>query len=108
MRKATKFIILRDVEVGMKYHQLDASLGKPKIVATLLNESLFNEDNMLIHNRTVFLEDFVHDWNYDSQGRFRYYTRIAEKADVLIVYEWEEAQPTPRFDPMTGVPLQKV
>lgn len=46
------------------------------------------ENPQLVHLKSAFLEDRVHDWNiYD--GRFSYFSRIAgkgEKMDLLIEY----------------------
>jgi hypothetical protein len=54
----------------------------------------------------VFLEDRVHDWDWRS-GQFRYYTRVADVADVLVVYQIEDVKPVARFDAMTGKPLSQ-
>ena len=111
---STDHIILRDVLAnGRINHRL---ARKPVRVATLINEAAFVEQgNQLVHNRTVFLEDRIHDWDYtpldhanpDGPGDFRYYTRVAEKADVLIVYAFTKEAPagTYKFDPETGKPL---
>lgn len=61
---------------------------KPIRVATLIDEAAFEREKLLIHNETVFLEDRFHDWDW-ADGAFRYYTRVAESADVLVVYEIE-------------------
>lgn len=86
--KAIDFEILRGVEAnGLIIVPLER---KPVRVATMLNEAAFvASGNMLLHNYTVFLEDQFHDWQW-KDGKFRYYSRIAKKADVLIVYEMEE------------------
>lgn len=82
---ATDYEILRNVKADGR------SLGipvdrKPIRVATLLNESRFMETGAaLIHHDTVFLEDRNHDWDYRS-GRFRYFTRIAKVADVVLIF----------------------
>jgi hypothetical protein len=105
MLKAMKYEILRDVRAGGPPVPLAT---KPVRVATLLNETSFNEDQVLHHAVNVFLEDYIHDWNWDHKngGRFRYYTRVAEVADVLIVYEIDANYvPAPKFDPMTGEPI---
>ena len=114
-RKATKFIVLRGVKSsGRTWLQLDASLGMPKIVATLYDEQRFQElEHDIRHNDGCFLEDYIHDWNYLSDGRFSYYSRVAEEADVLVVYEWEltgqpfSVQPTPKLVP-TGAYKKKL
>lgn len=44
-----------------------------------------------VHNHNVFMEDWVHDWNYDERTKgFRYYTRIFDKRDVWILLEYEK------------------
>ena len=86
MLKATRYEILRGVEAnGRKAIPL---VEKPVKVATIINEQEFLKDGVLKHNHNVFLEDRFHDWDWND-GKFTYYTRVAEKADVLIVYEME-------------------
>lgn len=105
MLKALKYEILRGVKAGGPAVSLAT---KPVRVATMINEESFNEDQVLHHAGNVFLEDYIHDWNWDAQsgGRFRYYSRVAEVADVLIVYEINKNyQPVPKFDRMTGKPV---
>ena len=79
----------------------------PVRVATIINETNLMECKTLIHNKNVFLEDYVHDWDYnETTGKFRYYSRVADVADVLLVFEFEEVQDDkPNFDPTTGKPL---
>lgn len=105
MLKALRFEILRDVEAnGLKKIPL---AEKPVRVATMMDEAAFNEDHLMIHNRTVFLEDWVSDWDF-RDGEFRYYTRVAARADVLVVYEIDkDYTPPAKFDGMTGKPLSK-
>lgn len=85
---AKDYIILRGIQAnGRVSHPLDR---KPVKVATLLDEGRFNElGHALLHNKTVFLEDQWHDWTWED-GRFRYFTRVAEVADVLVVFEMGE------------------
>lgn len=104
MLKATDYEILRNVKASCLIKIPLAR--KPVRVATLLNEELFLQDQYLIHHRTVFLEDRLHDWSHED-GHFRYYSRVADVADVVVVYAAEEAEPVARFDPMTGEPLAK-
>lgn len=104
MLKAIRFEILRDLEANGRISVPLAEM--PVWVATMMNEAAFNEDHYLIHNRTVFLEDRLHDWNWEA-GRFRYYTRVATRADVLVVYEIDDVVPEPKFDSMTGERLPK-
>jgi hypothetical protein len=86
---ATKYEILRGLTPGNATHNLPR---KPVRVATIINEQKFlNTGGAMIHLDTVFFEDYVHDWIWQS-GLFRYYTRVAEKADVLIVYEERDAR----------------
>lgn len=81
---ATDFIILRNIKAnGLASHPLER---RPVKVATLIDEAAFNKaGHGLLHNKTVFLEDEVHDWNW-RDGQFRYYTRIATEADVVIAF----------------------
>lgn len=59
---------------------------KPIRVATLIRRELFERTGALVHLETVFLEDQHHDWHW-ANGQFRYFTRVAEVADVVLVYE---------------------
>lgn len=102
MLKAIEFEILRAVKAsGLVKIPLSR---QPVRVATLLDERAFKRDQFLIHNRTVFLEDRIHDWDW-RDGAFRYYTRVADCADVLVVYQIADEDPPVRFDSMTGMPL---
>ncbi|MDF8363338.1 MULTISPECIES: hypothetical protein [Achromobacter] len=66
---------------------------KPVRVATMLREDAFlASGGAMKHHATVFFEDESHDWRWD-EGRFWYYTRIADKADVLVVYETARVGP---------------
>lgn len=91
MLKALRYEILRNITASCR---LSVPLAeKPVRVATLLNESLFLEDQVMTHLCSVFLEDRTHDWCWSDasgEGRFRYYSRIAEAADVLVVYEIDD------------------
>lgn len=100
--KALDFEILRGVEANGRI-ALELA-RRPVRVATLLDEAGFMDGHFLLHNKTVFLEDRVHDWDWTA-GKFRYYTRIAQHADVLVVYAAEMAELPARFDPMTGNPV---
>lgn len=102
MLRAIDFEILRDVQAsGLRKIPLTR---QPIRVATLLNEAEFMHGYLMVHHKTVFFEDRIHDWNWQD-GQFRYYTRVAERADVLVVYALEDVQPVARFDPMTGASL---
>lgn len=92
---ATEFEILRKVQTGTSRIALPR---EPLRVATLVNEALFLETGgALIHWKTVFLEDRVHDWNW-RDGVFRYRSRVANQADVVVVYSEVETQ----YCPMCG------
>lgn len=106
MIKATDFQILRGLTASCR---IKVPLErKPIRVATLIDEAEFLKEHLIVHHRTVFIEDRVHDWDWQD-GFFRYYTRVAEAADVLVVYAEEDVPPASvmRFDPMTGRPLDK-
>lgn len=99
MLKATDYEILRGVKPSGR---INIPLARqPVRVATLIDEHAFIRDQFLVHHRTVFLEDRIHDWDW-SDGQFRYYTRVADVADILVVYAFEDVQPVVRFDPMSG------
>lgn len=102
MLKATDFQILRGVKAcGRTKIPLER---KPLRVCTLLDEAEFSKDQALIHHLTVFFEDKMHDWDW-RDGDFRYYTRVKESADVLVIFAEEEVKPVARFDTKTGAPL---
>lgn len=103
MLKALRYEILRNIKASgtIKIPLTE----RPVRVATMLDEARFNEDQLLIHNTTVFLEDALHDWNW-KDGQFRYYTHVAERADVLIVYEMDSKYTPPaKFCAESGKPL---
>ncbi len=91
MKIAKRFEILRGVE-GNGRIALDLP-EQPVRVATLINEAEFLKAHEICHHVTVFLEDRIHDWDW-RDGKFRYYTRVAERADVLVVYEMVDAVAT--------------
>lgn len=64
---------------------------QPIRVATLIDRALFERTGLIRHHQTVFLEDRIHDWDW-SKGQFRYYTRVATEADVVLIFE-ERRQP---------------
>lgn len=103
---ATDFIILRDVTAcGRTSIPLDR---KPHRVATLIDEKLFVESGHEVsHFRTVFLEDYVHDWEW-AKGSFRYYSRVAEKADVLIIYAEKHVADKIKYCSACGKPSETV
>ncbi|WP_087863527.1 hypothetical protein [Comamonas thiooxydans] len=103
MIKALDFIILRNMEangrIGLPMDR------EPVRVATLLDEDFFNKDHLLVHHKSVFLEDKTHDWNY-IKGKFYYYSRVAERADVLVVYEQDKNYtPEAKYCTKTGAKL---
>ena len=84
MIKAIEFEILRGVRSSGRV--LLPVARQPARVATLIDEAGFREDHLLSHNRNVFLEDRVfHDWIW-KDGALRYYSRVAEVADVVVAY----------------------
>ena len=88
MQIAKDFLILRGIKADGRVSL--ALERKPLKVATLLDEEQFNRNGHgLLHNHTVFLEDQMHDWAWEN-GRFRYFSRVAGEADVLIVYELDD------------------
>lgn len=95
MLVATEYQILRGVVAGGP----PLLVGREPIrVATLINEARFIEQgSALLHRVTVFLEDQHHDWTW-RDGKFRYFSRVAAKADVVLVY----AEMETRFCAMCG------
>lgn len=98
--KAVDFEILRNVVGGSTV----ALAREPIRVATLIHEADFMKEHLLVHHKTVFLEDRMHDWDW-SNGKLRYYSRVAGLASVLVVYAEESVEMPAKFDPMTGAPL---
>lgn len=93
MLVATRFEILRGVNADGRTSIPLAE--KPARVATMLREDLFKAmAGAMSHHTTVFYEDEMHDWNWQD-GKFRYYTRIAMQADVLIAYTVQDVS---KFD----------
>ena len=91
MLVAKDYEILRDIEANGRVRI--PMERKPVRVATLLDERKFLEKGgALIHLETVFLEDRIHDWDH-FKGAFSYYTRIATRADVVVVYELAPKEP---------------
>lgn len=111
---STDHTIMRNVPAsGRVSHRLER---KPVRVATMIDEKAFVDmGNCLVHNKTVFLEDRTHDWDYkpldrsqpDGPGDFYYYTRVAQCADVLLVFAFTKEPPVEaiKFDPQTGQPV---
>lgn len=81
---ATDFIILRNVTSNSRITRDVAR--KPAMVATLIDEEKFvASGHRLTHLDTVFFEDFLHDWHWED-GKFRYTSRVADDADIVLVY----------------------
>jgi hypothetical protein len=82
--KSKRHIILRDLKPGVAPIEMQE---KPVRVATIIDEpDLVKRGYELIHHQNVFLEDRHHDWTWED-GMFRYFTRVADKADVIVVFE---------------------
>lgn len=61
---------------------------RPEQVWTLLDENLFNEIG-LVHWRSAFIEEILHDWNWQN-GILHFHGHSgapSEKHDLVIVYE---------------------
>lgn len=113
--RATDFVILRNVPVDCRH---STALERcPIHVATLLNEDGFEKSNHLMgHSHNVFMEDRLHDWQWEN-GQFRFYSRVPSgPADVLVVFAAEQVEASPqevadmhgyqiKFDIMTGKPV---
>ena len=91
MLKAVDFEILH----GLKAGSLVDLVRQPIRVATIIDESAFDVDHFLVHNKTVFLEDRYHDWMW-RDGKLHYFTRVADVADVLVVYKYDKVTLTTR------------
>lgn len=102
MLKAIDYEILRDVLTGGRC-ALDLA-RKPELVGTLIDETLFMRDQFIIHNRTLFIEDYMHDWKW-ADGKFWFAGRHADRVDVLVIYRYTEVEPPIRFNPHTGAPV---
>lgn len=78
--------ILRDVknDTSIKIPLIE----KPIQVWTLLDEELFNKVG-LIHWQTAFIEDIMHDWDW-NKGQFSFYGHSGLRGDLhdlVIVYD---------------------
>jgi hypothetical protein len=85
---ALDFTILRGLESnGRVPYPL---VRPPKMVATVINEALFEQTgNSIHHGKTVLLEDQMHDWSW-SNGQLRYFARNSGLVDVLVAFEVTE------------------
>jgi hypothetical protein len=90
--QAVRFEILRDVEANGR--RAVALAEMPRRVCTLIDDAEFERDRLMIHNETVFFEDRHHDWSWRA-GKLFFYTRVATRADVLVVYEETVFAPAP-------------
>lgn len=99
--RATDYVILRGVETScLKKIPMER---QPIRVATLLSEEKFEATgHEMEHFQTVFFEDKLHDWDWRG-GDFRFYSRVDDRCDVLVVYAEEEVPP--KFCAQTGKPL---
>ncbi len=90
---ATDFVILRDVPANGKARiPLER---EPLRLVTLIDEEAFKAyGNAVIHRVTGYIEDRLHDWSFE-RGILRYYTRMRDKSDLLIVYAEKEDERTP-------------
>ena len=100
--RITEFEILRGVIPGPRSRvKLER---KPLMVATLLDGEAFEAERLLVHGRTLFLHDQMHDYAW-SDGELRYYPHQGGAEDVLVIFATEEVKVAPRFDHMTGKAL---
>lgn len=99
MLQAIEFEILRGVKSSCR--ESIPLAREPLHVATLIDESRFLCEHLMIHGRTVFFDDRMHDWTWRN-GLFRYFAHLDQVEDVLVVYQCKEVEPVKRFDPMTG------
>lgn len=94
---ATEFQVLRGVTSCAK--TTHAVERKPERVVMLLDEDRFQKMGCgLIHHRTVFFEDEMHDWAW-AEGQLRYFGRSNGAVDLLLIYQTG----TIRFCPNCGV-----
>lgn len=101
--KITDYVVVRGVTPGPKGIVV-CPRGEPLRVLTLLNEAEFLKDHEPVHLRNVFFEDAMHDWSY-ANGKLRYYSRIGECNDIVLVYGEAEVPLVPKFCIHTGKPL---
>lgn len=86
MPKPKRYIILRGVN---NHHTSQTAVAEePFQVWTLLDETEFEKVG-LVHWRTAFIEDRMHDWNWRN-GVLRFHGHSGapgEKHDLVLVYE---------------------
>lgn len=102
---ATRYVILRGLKPSCTIvHDVPE---EPIRVLTLRDEKKFLErDGEIVHHDTVFIEDRLHDWQWES-GRFRYFARQSDGVDVVLVYEEEVKVIPPNFCCYCGVSLKE-
>jgi hypothetical protein len=88
--QALRYEILRGVSPTSRKPCIAQPSGKPIRVAFLMDESRFlRSDGLMEHHKSVFLEDYVHDWDY-RDGAFYYYGRamdLEDVCDIVVVFE---------------------
>lgn len=75
---------------------------EPVMVATVIDEADLRVTLSIRNGRNAHIEDRMHDWDW-NKGKFRFYPRVNDVCDVLVVYEFTEV----RFDPMTGERIER-
>ena len=92
MIRAKSFEILRGVSANAVAPCVRQPRMKPLRVALILDEDAFQRSGFVIdHQRTLFLDDRVHDWDW-QKGLFFYYGHAVapgEIRDVIVVYEMQ-------------------
>lgn len=92
-----RYTILRQVENSSKLRIELAQ--RPLQVWTLMDEEAFLKWG-LVHNMSAFIEDSLHDWNYQD-GKLRFYGHSSapcDKVDLVLVWQpslhkqWEAVQ----------------
>jgi hypothetical protein len=67
--------------------------GEPDRVWTLFRETDENKPPALpivpAHRVNAFMEDYMHDWNVDHKGNFRYASRVTDQP-VWVLLEYRE------------------
>lgn len=97
---ATNFVILRDFPAhGRGRGPLER---EPERLVTMIDEELFKSSgHAIIHGETGYLESRGNDWDWHN-GVLRYFTRTAETATLIAIYETVEIERY-RFCPECGV-----
>lgn len=99
MKRATRYEILKGVEVTSMRPCAQQPSEKPLRVAMLLDEAEFvRSGGLLSHHANVFLDERLHDWEW-RQGKLYYYGHgagVGETCDIVVVLEQEEAAGAPK------------